>query len=134
MSDALVFRLRNEEGYFDATELEDSELSKIPSDVVCLNLENSTITDDGILKLPFLSKVRCIDLDSTLISDKSMEIITKFKTLEELWIEDVKVTDEGFKLLALLPNLRYVSFWDTEISDEAYNHVIGKLPHLRTAG
>ena len=134
MSDVLVFKLREEDGYFDASELDDCDLSKIPNDVISLSLENAQITDIGISSLPFLSKVRCIDLDSTLITDKSMEIITQFKTLEELWIEDLKITDYGFKLLALLPNLKYVSFWDTEVSDEAYNYVKNKLPDLKSEG
>ncbi|KZN57975.1 hypothetical protein N473_26485 [Pseudoalteromonas luteoviolacea CPMOR-1] len=134
MSDVLVFKLREEDGYFDATQLEDCDLSKVPSDVVSLSLENAPITDDGISNLPFLFKVRCIDLDSTLITDKSLEIISQFKTLEELWIEDLKITDKGFKLLALLPNLKYVSLWDTEVSDDAYNYVKAKLTNLKSEG
>ncbi len=134
MSDVLIFKLREEDGYFDASELSDSEMSKIPENVISLSLENSQITDAGISNLPFLNRVRCIDLDSTLITDKSMEIITQFKTLEELWIEDLKISDYGFKLLASLPNLKYVSFWDTEITDEAYNFVKDKLPDLKSEG
>ncbi|KZN39397.1 hypothetical protein N480_00780 [Pseudoalteromonas luteoviolacea S2607] len=134
MSETLVFKLKETEGYFDAASLEDSDMPNVPSDVIFLNLENAAITDTGISNLPFLNKVRCLDLDSTLITDKAMKIITLFSTLEELWIEDVKVTDEGFKLLSQLPNLKYVSFLDTEISDEAYNYVKAKLPHLRAEG
>lgn len=134
MSEVLIFKLREADGYFDATELDDCELLKVPSNVISLSFENSPITDAGISNLPFLDKVRCIDLDSTLITDKSMEVITQFKTLEELWIEDIKITDRGFKLLASLPRLKYVSFWDTEISDDAYNFVRSKLPELKLEG
>ncbi|AOT08712.1 hypothetical protein [Pseudoalteromonas luteoviolacea] len=134
MSDVLVFKLKKEDGYFDATQLEDNELSKVPSNVVSLSLENAPITDKGISNLPFLSNVRCIDLDSTFITDKSLEIISQFKNLEELWIEDFNITDSGFKLLALLPNLKYISFLDTEISDDAYDYVKDKLPNLKSEG
>lgn len=134
MGDVLVFKLREQAGYFDATKFGDSDLLKVPNDVVSLSLENAAITDVGVSNLPFLYKVRCIDLDSTLITDKSMEVITQFKTLEELWIEDVKITDHGFKLLALLPKLKYVSLWDTEVSDEAYYYVKESLPNLTLEG
>jgi hypothetical protein len=134
MSDAIIFTLKKEAGYFDASELADYELSRVPEETICLSLENSMVTDEGIGRLPNLSKLRCIDLDSTQITDRSMDVISTFKTLEEIWIEDTKVSDAGFKKLALLPNLKYVSFWDTEISDEAFDYVMGRLPDLKSEG
>ena len=134
MRDSLIFKLKEEQGYFDGSSLKDQDLSSVPNDTICLSLENAEITDDGIFNLHKLNSLRCIDLDSTSITDKSMDAISSFKTLEEIWIEDTKLTDSGFKKLALLPKLKYVSFWDTNISDEAYNYVIEKLPGLESEG
>jgi hypothetical protein len=134
MSEVIIFKLKEEDGYYDASDLSDCDLSNIPEDTVCLSLENTKITDEGILHLPRLNMLRCIDLDSTRITDRSMEVISTFQTLEEVWIEDTKITDNGFKKLALLPRLKYVSFWDTEISDEAFDYVMKRLPNLESEG
>jgi hypothetical protein len=134
MSEVIIFKLKDEDGYFDASELSDDDLSSIPENTVCLSLENAKITDGGIFHLPKLNMIRCIDLDSTLITDRSMDVISTFQTLEEIWIEDTKITDNGFKKLSLLPRLKYVSFWDTEISDEAFDYVIARLPNLKSEG
>ncbi|WP_018417408.1 hypothetical protein [Teredinibacter turnerae] len=134
MTEVIIFKLKQEEGYFDASGFDDSELSLVPEDTVCLSLENASITDAGISSLPRLKELRCIDLDSTKITDESMDVITSFTSLEEIWIEDVGITSKGFKKLALLPNLKYVSFWGTEISDDAYDYVMEKLPNLKSEG
>ena len=129
-----IFQLREQEGYFDASSLEDEELNQVPEDTICLSLENSKITDVGIMLLPKLRKLKCIDLDSTLITDDGLKKICEFKSLEEVWIEDTSITDRGFKLLSSLPNLKYVSFWGVTVSDEAFNHVIAALPELKYEG
>ena len=134
MRKVIIFKLKEEDGYYDASELSDDDLSGVPEDTVCLSLENAQITDEGILHLPKLNMLRCIDLDSTKITDRSMGVISQFHALEEIWIEDTKITDEGFKKLALLPSLKYVSFWDTEISDDAFNYVMERLPNLESEG
>jgi len=134
MNDTLIFKLKDEEGFFDASALKDHELSSVSNNTISLSLENAEITDTGISNLPEFKKIRCIDLDSTLITDKSMDVITSFKSLEEVWIEDTKLTDLGFKKLALLPKLKYISFLNTNISDEAYNYVIQRLPNLESEG
>ncbi len=134
MSDVIIFKLKEEAGYFDATGFSDHDLSGVPEDTICLSLENAEITDEGIFRLPNLKNLRCIDLDSTQITDRAMDVISNFTELEEVWIEDTKITDSGFKKLAMLPKLKYVSFWDTEISDEAFDYVMERLPGLKSAG
>lgn len=134
MSYPIIFKLKEEAGYFDASSFNDEELCRIPEDTVCLSLENARITDRGISILPSLKRLRCIDLDSTDITDQAMKVICKMSSLEEMWIEDTKITDDGFKMLALLSNLNYISIWDTGISEEAYNYLKSKLPDLQIVG
>lgn len=134
MSDVIIFKLKEEPGFINASSFKDEDLSSIPEDAVCISFENAEITDEGILGLPELNKLRCIDLDATQITDKAMEIISQISSLEEIWIEGTKITDEGFKKLALLPHLSFVSFWDTDISKEAFNYVIKRLPNLKFGG
>jgi len=134
MSDVIIFKLKEEPGFFDASEFADGEMWSIPKDTICLSLENAMVTDAGISQLPHLSKLRCIDLDSTRITNSSMDKISTFTSLEEVWIEDTKISDEGFKKLAKLPNLKYISFCYTEISDEAFNYVMERLPNLKSEG
>lgn len=134
MSDALIFKLQNEPGYFDASGFSDRDMALVPSGTVCLSLENASVTDQGISKLPKLAKLRCIDLDCTGITDQSMDVITRIRSLEEVWIEGTRVTDVGFRKLTLLPKLKYVSFWDCEVSENAVLYVKCLLPNLKLEG
>lgn len=134
MSDVLIFKLKNEPGYFDASDLSDRDINLVPEDTVCLSLENEDVTDQGIANLPELASLRCIDLDSTEITDKAMKIICRTSSLEEVWIEGTGITDVGFKILALLPELKFVSFWDSRISEDAIRYVKDFLPGLKLEG
>ena len=78
MSDVIIFKLKEEPGFFDASECADGDMSNVPEETICLSLESAVVTDEGISQLPHLAKLRCIDLDSTRITDKSMQKIVTF--------------------------------------------------------
>ena len=134
MSYPLIFKLKQEPGFFDATGFCDRDLISVPEDTVCLSLENANISDEGISNLPTMTKLRCIDLDSTGITDRSMEVISRFGSLEEVWIEGARITDVGFKKFTLLPKLRYISFWDCQVSEDAVKYLEYVLPDLKLEG
>jgi hypothetical protein len=126
--DRLVFKLKNEPGYLDGTTFRDSDLSTVPKDTVFLNLENARITDDGIVAMPDLPRLRCVDLDSTGITDAALQRLGGFPNLEEIWIEDTAVTDKGLAYLYGLRRLRFISILDCAISDEAVNGLRRAIP------
>jgi len=124
----LVFSLKSEDGYLDATGYLDRDLAEIPSETIFLNLENANIGDEGILLLPNLRLLRCLDLDSTRITDKAMSKIGTFSAIEEIWIEDTKITDHGLDELAGLNRLQFISIMDCDISDAAVQRLRKAIP------
>ncbi len=105
----LVFNLRDKAGYCDAKSMQDADLAAIPIETIFLDLENASITDEGIALLPNLPNLRCIDLDSTNISNQSLIELCRFTKLEEVWLEETNISDEGLAHLAKLDNLIFIS-------------------------
>ena len=128
--DRLVFLLRDDPNYVDASGWSDTDLSRVPRDTISLNLENSSITDRGILCLPHLPALRCLDLDSTHITDAAMRRISQFGSLEELWIESTAISDDGMAYLHSLVSLKFVSVAYCAISPAAIERLRSAIPGI----
>jgi len=126
----LAFTLRSEDGYIDGTSFRDENLAKLNDNTLCLNLENASITDYGILQLPRLPNLRCIDLDGTQITDRGMIKLTEFQNLEELWIEQTAITDNGIRFLHDNKNLKFISIVDCIISEHAIARLEAAIPGI----
>ncbi|MEZ5980334.1 MAG: hypothetical protein R3F34_19275 [Planctomycetota bacterium] len=124
---ALVFSLRDDDGFVDGRDLDDLGLANVPATTVALRLEGSRITDAGVRRLPQLDRLRCIDLDSTAITDAGLADLVRFRALEEVWLEDTLVTPGGVAQLRSLPRLRFVSVAHTSCV-EAIDELREQLP------
>lgn len=126
----LIFSKKGKPGYLDGRAFEDSDLVNVPPGTIVLSLENSKITDAGILSLPMLKSLRCIDLDSTSITDESLKIIAEFKRIEEIWLENTAISDKGIQCLHGLTQLRFVSLIDCDLSERAVRDLKKIIPGI----
>jgi len=97
LGDVIIFKLKEEPGFFDAGEFSDGEMSSVPEETIYLSLENAIVIDEDISQRPHLSKLRCIDLDSTRITDKSIEKISPFQAWKKFGAKTQKfqIKDSG---------------------------------------
>jgi hypothetical protein len=117
-SDRLIFRLRTESGFVDGREFSDRELVGVPADTCCLSLEQSRVSDAGLVDLPVLVRLRCLDLDGTSITDRALVWVAQQPVLEELWLEQTAISDAGVGFLQRLQALRFISLLDTHVTVE----------------
>lgn len=118
-----------QEGFIDGTHMTDEQLINVPADVISLSLEGANITDEGISNLPFLHCIKNLNLNSTMITDKSIELISKFITIERLWIDNVNLSGEY--TLEPFINLNFISFGGSGES-EKYDYLSDNLGFRRT--
>ena len=86
-----IFELKKQSGFCDGSHFTDDSLSEVPTDTICLSLENASITDSGIERLKNCKSLKCIDLDGTKITDESLKTISEMKSVEELWLEQTSI-------------------------------------------
>ncbi len=126
-----IFELKKQPGFCDGSSLTDDSLSEVPSDTICLSLENAPITDNGIKRLKNCENLKCIDLDGTKITDESLKTISEMKSVEELWLEQTSITSEGLKHLNKLPKLKFISLEYCEIPQAELDLFYHENPGLR---
>jgi hypothetical protein len=119
----------NDEYFIDGSNMSDEDLKNIPTSVTSLYLEGAKITDTGISNLPFLHRIKSLNLSSTMITDKSIELISKFITIERLWIDNVNLSGEY--TLEPFKNLNFISFGGIGES-EKYDYLSDNLGFKRT--
>jgi hypothetical protein len=117
------------EGFIDGTHMTDEQLKNVPADVISLSLDGANITDKGIYNLPFLYRIKSLNLSSTMITDKSIELISKFITIEKLWIDNVNLSGEY--TLEPFKNLNFISFGGNGES-EKHDYLSDNLGFRRT--
>jgi len=118
-----------QEGFIDGVHMTDEQLKNIPTDVISLNLDGANITDEGISNLPFLHCIKSLNLSSTMITDKSIELISKFITIEKLWIDNVNLSGE-YKLEPF-KSLNFISFGGNAESEQ-HDYLSDNLGFRRT--
>ena len=78
-----------------------------------LSISNSPVTDQGLLFLKDLRRLRMLD------------------AIEELIIYDTVITEDGVKAIAHLPNLRFMCLTTTNVTDALFG-VLKNMPQLET--
>lgn len=129
-SDLLVFTMHSKMGFINGSRYTDNDLQKIPKNTVFLRLENSFISDAGVVAMPQLDQIRCIDFDGCNITNKSLYRVATFHSLEELWLEDTQGNDSGIMLLGKLKSLKYLSVLNTQVSSKVAQHLKKNNPDL----
>jgi len=100
-------------------EVTTSRLSLFAShtDIVFLDLQSTTVTDEALPSLSNMLRLRQLWLNDTLISDAGLATIARFKSLVDLNLDSTPITDSGMRYVAELPNLWRLSMANTSISD-----------------
>jgi internalin A len=83
-----------------------------------LYLDQSDITDDGILHLKGLSELNLLSLKETKITDSGLMALKYFPKIYELRLRQTKITDAGIVHLKSLPHLEILDLGETDITDE----------------
>jgi hypothetical protein len=97
-----------------------------------LDLSGSkAVTDNGVLALAGLGRLRHLDLGGTAITDRGLAVLRSLPALESLSLWGTHVTDAGMRELAACDNLRSVNLAGTAVGDRAIHALAGK-PRLRT--
>lgn len=106
-------------------------LAKLPN-LIVLGLHNTSITDEGIAKLPVVApRLLSLVVSGAPVSDASLEKLSALTTLANLWLNEVKVTDAGLKQLKLLPKLKQLGLNKCHIGDAGLEN-LGALVGLES--
>lgn len=94
-----------------------TRLTKADIRVLCrLNWHDELDLDPDV---PAAKSLRCLDLTDTSLSDDDIDDISTLKALEELKLDDNRISHLSIKKLSVLPELRTLSLRRTPIDDRA---------------
>jgi len=81
------------------------------------------VTNEGLVSLKKLSRLRTLFLTSTSISNSGLENLKGLKNLNELNLSSTRVSDSGLRHLRGLENLSYLALFETRVSDAGLEHL-----------
>jgi formylglycine-generating enzyme required for sulfatase activity/tetratricopeptide (TPR) repeat protein len=115
----------------DDTSITDQGLSllKNMTQLKALRLRGTKVTDSGLVHLAKLSRLEFLSLDNTTITDAGLVHVARMTTLKTLWLDKTQISDAGLVHLRALRHLEYLGFNETRISDEGLTHLRG-LPKI----
>ena len=120
---------------FDATgQLTDAmlaDLGRVEHLVRLVANGSKAVTDEGVLKLAGLSRLRHLDLGGTAITDAALDVVRSLPALESISLRGTRVTDAGVHALRACQRLKSVNLGWTSTGDAAIRALAGK-PDLRT--
>ena len=104
----------------DNTEVDDAELKRIcyqNPELVELTLGGTQVTDEGLIHLLQLPRLRVLRLSRTATTDAGMNILAKCETLESIDVSQTQIGDQGVWELRALPRLRILNLFQTLVTD-----------------
>jgi hypothetical protein len=132
-----------------------THLAKLPLDQLSwLDVSFTGVTDAGLANISEATAIRQLNLEDTRITDSTLEIIGRFRQLEELdlsgtgitdagvaylesskdlrvlWLTNTKTTDAALPYLERLGNLEMLDVQGTQITPEGLRHLQERLPKL----
>jgi Leucine-rich repeat (LRR) protein len=100
------------------------------SNLNVLGLYNTSVTDEGIARLPVVTpRLLSLVVSGAPVGDAGLEKLSALTTLANLWMYDVKVSDAGLKHLKLLTTLRQLGLHECRIGDAGLEN-LGSLVDL----
>jgi len=97
-----------------------------------LSLTGTQITDAGLVYLEGLTNLKALSLDNTQITDAGLVQLKRLTKLEALGLSDTKVTDEGVKKLQeALPNC-YINCQRTRLSAAGQGTIVTDRSIIRS--
>ncbi len=94
-----------------------------------LRLNDTEVTDAGLIHLKGRSRLNMLDLTRTHISDAGLKHLTGLAGLEILSLQETQVTDSGLEHLKEMANLRRLFLGSTPITGRGLKH-LNDLPEL----
>ena len=98
--------------------------------VTALNLTDTRITNTGLNQLAQTQTLEVLLLVRTLVTDKELEYLGELKNLKELGLDGTCVTDDGLEYITQMHNLEKLSLGGTQITDIGLRQLSG-LQSLR---
>lgn len=92
-----------------------------------LDLSGSkSLTDEGVLQLARLPRLRTLDLSGTAVTDRGLQVLGHLPELETVSLAMTAITDQGAQHLASCSNLQRVNLSWTRTGDAALKALAGK--------
>ena len=99
------------------------------TEVVLINLSETTVSDQDLASMNRLSHLRCLYLDNTTIGDAGLARLTDLPMLEELYLDNANISDAGLTYLNRLEKLRWLELCRNEITDAGIANLKGRIIH-----
>ena len=96
----------------------------------CLILDETAITDDGIAHLGAARSLEALYIARTRITDHGLTYLRGLTGLRTLFVDGTAITDAGLRELSSLKSLKQLSVRETRISDTAVAALQRELPNL----
>ncbi len=116
---------------FDAVHLVNlADTATHDTDLACLT--RSSVSDEGLLVIRTIPRLKCLILDETAITDDGMAHLGAARSLEALYIARTRITDHGLTYLRGLTGLRTLFVDGTAITDAGLRELssLKSLKHL----
>lgn len=98
--------------------------------VTHVSLARTTVTDDDLAELAFLTHLRTLDISGTAITDAGLERLQALPNLRTLDISSTSITNSGLEQLEAMPRLQYVNAHDTQLRGVAVHELRVRRPSL----
>jgi hypothetical protein len=102
-------------------------LSDVPT-VERISVDDTKVTDEGLLHLRACSKLRFLGLNGIPITDKGLAEISDLAELDSISLNGTKITDAGLVHLEKLTKLKHLWLRNTAITDAGYRKLQAALP------
>jgi hypothetical protein len=127
------FRLTHVE--FSRTSMTDAGLEYLRgTSIIDLSLEETKVTDDGLVAIADLRLV-FLDADGVRgITDVGAERLGRIRSLKWLYLDDTKISDKGLDHFMQLSDLQELHVKRTEVTPRGIERLKNALPQLRDVG
>lgn len=102
-----------------------------PTTLRNLILDETPISDTGLVHLQELIGLQFLSLYGTRVTDAGLVHLHGLKSLRELYLSGAQITDAGLAEVKNLTGLRFLSLYDTRVTDDALAKLQLESPDLR---
>lgn len=81
-----------------------------------LMLQNTKTTDDSLLTIGRMWRIKTLVLSGTCVSDAGLSSLMEL-SVEELYLSDTRITDRGIRVISNLPSLRKLVISGTTVTN-----------------
>jgi hypothetical protein len=99
-------------------------------DIALLNLEDTEISDAGLVHFEGLTELRILVLRGCDITDAGLRHLIGLKRLNYLYLDRTLITDDGLKSIEQLTNLKTLCISETLVTEEGITKLHHDLPDV----